>query len=720
MGCFASLGAVFMNKFFIALFALIGLLVAIVLLAPQLIPAKTYKGRLETAASTAMGRSVTMGDDISFSIFPQTAFRVSSLEIANAEGFTDDYFARVSEAQIGVKLFPLFSGEVELDQFILTEPDIKLERTKSGLVNWNLAQTTDNAPADDNAGALPQLRDLRLGDVRIVNGTATYTDHMTDAAYTAETINLDITLNSLNTPLEADGNLVFQGTPSKIDIVLTTPGKILNKEEANLKIDMVLGATSASADLALNLSDTLSYAGPVRLDAPDLPAFAALMGAALQDAPGFDALAVSGAVTGGANGLRLAGADIQFDKIDAHGDIAFDWSKVRPMATGALDAGTLDLRPYLPPPTETPEGFPAWSEDKLDLSSLRNIDAQFDVTADSIFLNDIKTGKSELKLIISNGRMTAEIPELAMYGGQGSGRLVVNARNATPTFSGVFDMSAVNAEPFSLDLLKTDRLLGLGSFKFDFTANGASQAAIMRSLDGAGGFDVANGALKGFNLLKLARTATTLEGGLNPAAIANAIATAQGVDEVTDFSEFLSNFTIDNGLVTTKTINLNGPFLTMIGSGSVNLPEQSLDLRLAPKATSTASGEGGRALTIPLRLTGTFNNPKIAIDVESLAQGRAETQVRGLLDNVLGKEENADAEGADPETSPEEGAADRLIDGLFGKPKKKDPTPDNTGDASETPDPTGQDLVKDALGNLFGQPQADEQPEEEAAEDEPK
>ncbi|MFQ5562151.1 MAG: AsmA family protein [Parvularculaceae bacterium] len=682
-----------MKKIVFAVLALVVLLAAIVLLAPGLVPAKAYKGRIETAASTSLGRAVTVGDDLSFTIFPHTAFRVSDLEIANAEGFDADYFARVGEAQIGVKLFPLFSGGVVVDRFVLIEPDIRLERAANGTVNWNLAQAENgaDAPGDDTRGET-SVRGLRLGDVRIEGGKAVYTDHEAGKSYAGEAIDLAVGLNSLYAPLEMDGELVFQGAPSTVDLVLTTPGKILDGEAANLKLEMTLGAASAGADLALGAGETVSYAGPVRLEAPDLPAFAALMGTPLEDAPGFDALSVSGDIDGGATGLRLDNAEIAFDKIDAQGGLSFDWAGARPKATGALGVGTLDLRPYLPPPTESADGFPAWSEEKLDFSSLRNIDAEFDIAAETIFLNDLKVGESRMKLTILNGRMTAEIPALAMYGGQGSGRLVVNARERTPSFSGVFDMSAVDAEPFSIDMLKTDRLLGLGSFKFDFTASGASQAAIMRSLDGTGGFDVANGALKGVNLLKLARAAASLEGGLNPAALASAVATVQGPNEETDFTEFLSNFAIDNGLVNAPKITLNGPFLAMNGSGSVNLPEQSLDLRLAPRATTAASGEGGRTITLPLRITGTFSQPKIALDVEALARGRAETEVRGLLKGVLGEEQRrrpAEDEASEPEA--------------------------NVAPA----EPIEETIAKEALGRLFGKPKTEEPAEDEPAEDEP-
>ena len=127
----------------------------------------------------------------------------------------------------------------------------------------------------------------------------------------------------------------------------------------------------------------------------------------------------------------------------------------------------------MPPPTESATGFPAWSTDKLDFTSLRNVDANLTVTSEKTYLNELKIDRSRMKITISNGRMTADIPEITMYGGKGSGQLVVNARSNTPSMSGDFDFNALNAQPFSIDMMKTDKLLGLGAMKLKFIASGA-------------------------------------------------------------------------------------------------------------------------------------------------------------------------------------------------------------------------------------------------------
>ncbi len=687
-----------MTRFLAAIAALVVLLVAIVLIAPGLVPAKAYKGRLEVEASKALGRAVTLGDDLSFKIIPQTAFAVSDLVIANAEGFDGNHLARVERADIGVKLMPLFSGKVEISRFVLTRPDLNLQKAKSGAVNWNLA-----APATPQAEGAPAQtpKELSLGEVRLIEGRAVYADAAAGKTYTLDTINADVRLNSLAEPLEVDGAMNFQGAPATAKIVLTNLADMLAKKETNLKLDMMLGGASIGADLALAGGDTLAYSGPISVNAPDLPALAKLFDVALADAPGFDRLSISGDATGAPTSLSLAAAKIGFDAIDAEGDVKLDWSSAKPKATGALTTGSLDLRPYMPPPATTAEGFPAWSAAKMDFTSLRNIDADLDMSAGKVFLNDIETGAARMRLKIADARMTADIPQIGFYKGGGSGKLVVDAARATPSIAGDFKMSSVDANPFTIDLMKMDRVLGLGGFSLTFNATGSSQKAIMESLDGKGGFDLADGALKGINIAKIAATVTKLyEGGLtNPAGITAAIAEARRPDERTDFSKFLTTFTIVDGQMQAPNIQLEGPYLTMTGVGKVNLPGQAVDIRLLPRASTSADGKEGRKVAIPVKIGGTFSKPTIGVDVEALVRGRAEQTVRGLLDGAL--KPKGDGAENDP------GKA--LLDGILGRKKPDAAAPDS---ANKTPAAgaappaanadTAESLAGEALKGLFG------------------
>ena len=110
-------------------------LVAVAVFLPQFIPVTAYKSVIEEQASNAIGRPVTLSDDLGIKIFPQTAFTVNQLTVANADGFSEAPFMSVEKAEFGLSLMKLISNrinagstDIEITKFVLTRPTISLEK----------------------------------------------------------------------------------------------------------------------------------------------------------------------------------------------------------------------------------------------------------------------------------------------------------------------------------------------------------------------------------------------------------------------------------------------------------------------------------------------------------------------------------------------------------------------------------------------------------------
>ena len=127
-----------MGRFITAIMVLVALIAAIVVLAPKLIPVSQFKGAIEDAAGTSLGRDVAINGEINFQLFPSIAFTADDVVISNPDGFEGQYFAKVARAEIGIGILPLLRREIELKQFVLIEPEIDLQRRKNGDVNWAL------------------------------------------------------------------------------------------------------------------------------------------------------------------------------------------------------------------------------------------------------------------------------------------------------------------------------------------------------------------------------------------------------------------------------------------------------------------------------------------------------------------------------------------------------------------------------------------------------
>jgi AsmA protein len=138
------------------------------------------------------------------------------------------------------------------------------------------------------------------------------------------------------------------------------------------------------------------------------------------------------------------------------------------------------------------------------------------------------------------------------------------------------------------------------------------------TLNGDVDFTFKDGALKGVNVAKMIRDAkATLTGG------------SAGASEVqeTDFTALTGTAIISDGLVKNNDLSMQSPLLRLNGQGTADLPTEQIDYRAVVAVAATLKGQGGAGLEelkdmpIPIRITGTFGDPKIRPDMEALAEG---------------------------------------------------------------------------------------------------
>ena len=132
-----------------------------------------YKDEIQAQAKAQTGRELTLGGPLSLTFFPWLGVRAEGLELANAEGFTDDAFARVAAVDVRLKLLPLLSRQIELGRVQLEGLELNLEQRADGSNNWEGLAAAEEAPAEEEAaepaGELPALSvaGLAISDARI-------------------------------------------------------------------------------------------------------------------------------------------------------------------------------------------------------------------------------------------------------------------------------------------------------------------------------------------------------------------------------------------------------------------------------------------------------------------------------------------------------------------------------------------------------------------------
>ena len=228
--------------------------------------------------------------------------------------------------------------------------------------------------------------------------------------------------------------------------------------------------------------------------------------------------------------IAFTDADIALDAIAGKGSPEVDTGGARPDLKGALALDKLDINPYLPPektasaggasaapgtagpaspPSPKPAASAGWSDDPIDLSGLHDADVDFDLKAGAILYRKIAVGESALDLHVKDAKLAANLSQLSLYKGQGQGKITIDGSGTVPRSPSILAMTGVQLDPLLVAAAGTDRMTGMAKLTFDAAGSGKSQRALISALGGKGAIDVANGQLKGVNLIALAESATS-------------------------------------------------------------------------------------------------------------------------------------------------------------------------------------------------------------------
>ncbi|MEW5729950.1 MAG: AsmA family protein, partial [Pseudomonadota bacterium] len=541
-----------MKKLLAALAVVLVLVVGAVLALPALVPAERIQAEVVAQVKAATGRDLTIDGKLSVSVLPSLSVQVANVALSNPPGFSTKDMVRLGALDVRLKLLPLLSGSVEVDSFVLVDPLVTLEVDRKGNANWVFGETKQPAtpakPAEGKSGAGAGPAEIRLGEVAIRNGKLVYIDGAAGTREEVSGIDLEVSLPSLAEPMKAKGGLTWRGEAVALAVDVARPKALLE------------GATSAAAITLSARPVSLSFKGEASQAAAkgeldlsvasvrDLAKWAT--GKPLEMAgSGLGPFGVKGQLSAQGAKVALTQATIALDAIRAGGDLAVDGGGARPKLTGRLAVETLDINPYLPPeekgkPTPASAGAGGgttaksdWSDEPIDASGLKAADVDFTLSVGAIKVRALEIGKSALHLVLNNGRMTADLTELALYKGAGKGRLVVDGGQPGVGLDTAFDLKGLQAAPFLAAAAGFDRIEGTASADLKVSGRGRTERQLVSSLAGNGAVMFLDGAIKGINLAAMVRNVTT------------AFSDTSGTQK-TDFAELGGSWTMANGIVT--------------------------------------------------------------------------------------------------------------------------------------------------------------------------
>lgn len=610
----------------------VGVVVVLALAAPFLLPANVYKGPLEKAVEQATGRSLTISGDLRLQFLPRIVIEVEDAELANVPGASSPTFARMERLIVGVNPMALLRREVEITRFVLERPEINLELAENGVANWELVppgrSPEPTGEGDSATSVSDEISNITLGDVRLIDGRFTYSNHQTGEAYAFSDVNMTLSLASLDSPFRAQGSLTYKDEPVEIALGIDQLQALTTDQETPISLDVSSQAIDLTLEGSYRGGAASKIGGKVDLQVPSLKRLNAWIGSSFEGGTVPDTLFLRGDLSAQGSVYGFENATLKFDDMTGTGSLRVKTGGKVPALSGRLDVDTIDLRPYMPETLEDAEGTQSsqasgWSPEVIDLTGLRSANASLELTAKAFRIFDYEIGTSAMTVTLKNGILQADLTRLDLYKGLGVGSVKIDASRAIPQIEARFDLANVEAEPLVLAATAKKLVTGTGNFTLDVKTSGRSQKEWMERLAGGGKLFLNDGELIGVDLTRMVAIVGSLT-GYQPAGERKEGEVEGQVGETrsTEFVEMGGTFVIAAGVLNSQDFQLHNEIINLAGSGDVNLGRQKIDFRIDPDLSQEDGG-----LKLALKVKGPWDDISFRPDMQQILQQKLKEQL---------------------------------------------------------------------------------------------
>jgi uncharacterized protein involved in outer membrane biogenesis len=663
-----------------------------------------YRGTIQAKLEQQLDRKVALGN-MSLGLLP-LRFRVANLSIAEDPRFNGGAFVQTQELSVSVKLLPLLSKSVQVDSLTLERPSVQLIKNAQGV--WNFASLGQHAPAAaPSSGQQP----FSLGELAIDDGQVAITDLQDRRPRTVyDHINLKLTDFAPDAPFNLDASVHLPGSGNQ-EVSLKGKGGPLSHT------DPVSTPFKGTLDLkAVDIAGLQKF-----LQSPALVNTDGVLSGHTEIASENGKLSANGQMN--LEKPRLHGIEVGYP-INADYDVSDDLpNDLLRITKGAIKLGPTPIFVtgtvnHKPTPPQLDLNLKASDVSIAEIARLAaaagiafapgttvngriNADIKAQGAADKPSLNGTLAGRDiqvsgkeiakpvEVKAVnialtpteihsdnfnVTSGGTTAAV-QFAMKQ-YTSNSPQVDATLRAPQ-AALPDLLAM-AKAYGVTSL--DKVSGAGSLSVDMHAVGPVQSLsgdqIVKALNG--NIDV------NFNNVRYAGVDISHQ-------LLSMIGTTKAPQKDQGFTNVLKmtgTIPVKNGIAQTNNLQATLDIGNVGAVGTANLASQTLNMQLTAVLSkaftqqvggagvggymSTALANSQGELVVPATVTGTFQNPKVAPDIQKMAQ----MKLKGLIptgDNPLGGASSilgglTGQKGKQPANGQQPSPVNQVL-GLFGKKK---------------------------------------------------
>jgi len=569
-----------------------------------------FKPQIVDAVKQHTGRTLTIDQDLSWSFFPTLGINVGSVAFSNPDNFQPQQMLQVKQAVASVALLPLFSQQVKIDNLTLDGLTLNLITDKKGNsslddLSSGSTEKMQSVDAANHKRRIP-LSSFEVGGVSITNMQINMIDMQTNSEQ-------QFTLKSFT----------------------------LGQFSLGKFADMAYEFEAELADMALSSSGTGKINVSTNIDKIQISDFSiqnVVEGNHLPNKTVKSSILADFTVALDTKNIELIISQLAIDSIQASAKLTVNYSKKVPVIDLNAEFADIDLNALLPKSTENnasksePSQQPA--ETEPDLSALKGLDLSVSLKAKSIKIDNLSTQNWQLNTTVKQGLIDIKQLTAQLYQGNINMKATIDARNKVPSYQFNNALKGVQIRPLLTDVAEVDLLSGTASFSVQGQGSSLIPAKLKQQLVANGKFEIADGSLYGVNIPQMIRSAQKkLSGDLS----------AEDKQELkTDFTSLTGDFTLRDGVLTNPNLAMASPLIRLDGKGSANIISQQIDYSLITKVVGSLAGQGGdntslSGIDIPLKITGSFQEPKFGLDTQALLKSKLNKETDKLKDSLFKK-----------------------------------------------------------------------------------
>jgi uncharacterized protein involved in outer membrane biogenesis len=624
------------RTFIRALLALVVLVVVVALIVSLFrIPVNLneYRGVVETAATSALGRAVTIEGDVTVTTSLWPYFEIETLTIANPDGFESGSFARLERARVSVALMPLLLRKLHFVELEVAGLTLDLMRNSSAEANWALGSYA--APADAADGAEPDTGDdssreiaadaLAIDTLTLENIAVRYRDQQSGTD--VELVVRECTgTAAVGEPMQLDMHGVWSDEPFELDVSASSLSEFLAMTRSRLDIDFEIAGARVEFG---GSSDALGAAGDLEMDL-------SVSGARLNsvnnllniDLPPLENYRFAAHLTAQPGQARLEDLELTVAGSTLRGSAVVDRSGAKPTGSIELIADAIQLDDFnvggwSPDAGESPEANKVLEADEeqtgdvepdvlaartgvLSAEMLARADLKLSVDVKQVHSGSDALGGGEIRASLVDGRLSLDSLRVSVPGGE---VLIQASVKPGPVASDGSLRILVKEFDFGLlaHRLDPDTDLG-GKFNMDVDLKLAA-ASVGGLLSHANGYFDVSGTPENFAAGIVDLWAVNL--------ISSVVSSSVEDETESQINCVISRWRMVDGELIAENLAVDTSKIRICGKGSIDFKTRTFDLKAAP----TAKRPEFFSLATPLVITGSFDDFGIGLQGGVLGAG---------------------------------------------------------------------------------------------------